>query len=146
MSKFNSSSFRIPFLFLCAMCFTLTSCEQGKKSKPKKVTQATIAKTPNQEQQIVDLIMNLDEVKRKRAQVEKESNGKRTLVTYVENPPNDNDPNYWVKVAEDNGDNLVAYYTFAVDDKSRTINYYDNSRDSLISLDMWRKTTPIEER
>jgi hypothetical protein len=50
-------------------------------------------------------------------------------------------PNYTVKVAEDNGGSLVAYYTFAVDGKSHQIRYYDEINGSMIPLEQWRNNT-----
>ncbi|WP_374951063.1 hypothetical protein [Mucilaginibacter sp.] len=90
--------------------------------------------------------MNLEEVKRKTAQVKRLSNGKRTLMTYVETPPTGKDPNYWVKVSEDNGESLVAYYTFAVDAKTHRIAYYDDIHDATIPLGEWRKTVALSDR
>jgi hypothetical protein len=114
------------------------------KNERKQVMNATVV--PNSEDQAVNLIMNLEEVKRKSEQVKTDSKGKRHLATYVETPPTDTDLNYWIKVAEDNGGSYVTYYTFAVNSKSREINYYDAINDSLISLSQWRRTTPLEER
>ena len=90
--------------------------------------------------------MNLEEIKRATAAVERGSKGKRTLSTYVESPPTNDDPNYWVKVAEDNGDTYVTYYTFAVDARTRNISYYDVVDGNLISLAKWRQSTPLADR
>ncbi|WP_142531265.1 hypothetical protein [Pedobacter westerhofensis] len=98
------------------------------------------------EDEVVNLIMNLKEVKHKTAYVKKLSKGKRTLMTYVETPPTSKDPNYWVKVSEDNGESLVAYYTFAVDAKTHRIAYYDDLHDTTISLEEWRKTVSVSDR
>ncbi len=134
MIKFPDLSFRIYYSLLCLVAFTITSCVRHQKSETKHSKHAAITKPAvlNQEDQVAKLIMNLDEVKHKTAEVEKESKGKRSLVTYVENTPTDKDPNYWVKVAEDNGGSLVTYYTFAVDGKSRNISYYDAVNDVVI--------------
>ncbi|WP_462267391.1 hypothetical protein [Mucilaginibacter sp.] len=102
-------------------------------------------KQPINEDKAVDLIMKLDEVKRKNAEVEKLSQGKRRLSTYVETSPTAADPNYWVKVAENNGGSYVTYYTFAVHNKTGTIHYYDIERDTLISLEEWRKNLSEDE-
>lgn len=121
----------------------LHSCQQ--RSKPKKTT-VVKHKQVTQENSIVDLIMNLEEVKLKTAKVEKASKGKRTLSTYVETPPTDDDPNYWIKVAEDNGDSYVTYYTFKVNAGTRNISYYNVIEGDFISLAKWRQTTPLAER
>ncbi|RYY23137.1 MAG: hypothetical protein EOP41_06670 [Sphingobacteriaceae bacterium] len=126
----------------------LAACQQpakqeAKKTQQKPKVQATVL---SEEDQLINLIVSLEEVKRKSLQVKQESKGKRHLATYVDNSPTAGDTDYWVKVAEDNGDNYVTYYTFAVDKKTRQIRYYDVLQDSLISLSQWRKTTPAEER
>jgi hypothetical protein len=133
-------------LLMCLAALMLAACQpkQKQKANHQKVTKQSAA--TNEEDQVVNLVMNLDEVKRKSAQVEKDSQGKRHLVTYVETPPTTKDPNYWVKVSEDNGDNLVAYYTFAVHKDDHQISYYDPMQDSLILLSQWRKTTSTADR
>ena len=138
-------NFKLIIGSLCLFLFTmgLQSCQQ--KSKPKQTTNVK-PKPVNQEDSIVEMIMNLEEVKRKTAAVERGSKGKRTLSTYVETPPTSDDPNYWVKVAEDNGDSYVTYYTFLVDARTRNISYYDVVDGDFIPLAKWRQTTPLEDR
>jgi hypothetical protein len=125
----------------------IISCQPQQKKQVKesytKAKPATVVS--NDEDLVVNLIMELEEVKRKSSQVEKDSQGKRHLATYAETLPTTTDPNYWIKVAEDNGGSYVTYYTFAVDSKTRKISYYDPMQDSLISLGQWRKT-PMSER
>jgi ribosomal protein S15P/S13E len=127
--------------------FLILSCQpQQEKQAKKNFTKATPATVvSNDEEQAINLIMALEEIKRKSAQVEKDSHGKRHLATYAETMPTATDPNYWIKVAEDNGGSYVTYYTFAVNSKTRKISYYDPMQDSLISLDQWRKI-PMAER
>jgi len=138
-------NFKLIIGSLCLFLFTmgLQSCQQ--QSKPKQ-TVVVKPKPVNQEESIVRLIMNLEEIKRATAAVERGSKGKRTLSTYVESPPTNDDPNYWVKVAEDNGDTYVTYYTFAVDARTRNISYYDVVDGNLISLAKWRQSTPLADR
>lgn len=123
---------------------TATKTTETKPAKPD--TAATASAPTNDEEQVVKLIMDLQEIKMRNAEVERLSKGKRRLSTYVESPPSSDDPNYTVKVAEDNGSNFVTYYTFAVDGKTRAIKYYDVVQDTLISLNDWRKTTPLKDR
>jgi hypothetical protein len=132
---------------LCFIAVTVIACQSPQKKEAVKHQQKSIKPAViNEEDQIIGLIMNLDEVKRKSALIKKESKGKRHLSTYVETPPTAADPYYWVKVAEDNGGSFVTYYSFGVHAKTHTINYYDVMQDSLISLSQWRKTTPANER
>jgi len=143
-NKLLVSSFQI--LAFCAV-LTFSSCHDREK-QTKVHEQKTLAKpdSVDQENQIVDLILNIEEVKRKSIRVKQLSKGKRHLSVYVENPPTPSEPYYWVKVAEDNGDNYVTYYTFTVNNKTRSISYYDAVQDSLISLSQWRKSTLVNER
>jgi hypothetical protein len=126
----------------------LTACQPEKDKKTELPSVKTTAKpaTLNEQDQVVNLIMNLEEVKRKSEQVKTDSKGKRHLETYVETPPTAQDPNYWVKVAEDNGNSLVAYYIFAVNSKTRQISHYDEITDTLVPLSQWREQTPANER
>ncbi|MBS7567068.1 hypothetical protein KHS38_21870 [Mucilaginibacter sp. Bleaf8] len=135
-------------LLIGALALLFGACQQKqKKDNRKKSPKAAVHKAAlNEEDKVVNLIMDLEEVKSKSAQVEKASQGKRHLATYVETPPSNTDPDYWVKVAEDNGSNYVTYYTFAVNGKTLQIRYYDVAQDSLISIKEWRSTTPVDER
>ena len=124
------------------------ACRPSVKEQAKRDPQP-VAKAKGfikEEDIVVNLIMNLDEVKHKSAQVVKASKGDRHLSTYIEIRPTVTDPYYSVKVAEDNGGSYVAYYSFAVHSKTHEIAYYDVIRDSLISINQWRKTTPAKER
>jgi len=67
---------------------------RNNKAEQHGVKDMTKPKAINQEDEVVNLILNLPEVKRKSAQVEKDSQGKRHLETYVETPPTAQDPNY----------------------------------------------------
>ncbi|TDO19333.1 hypothetical protein CLV32_4573 [Pedobacter duraquae] len=130
------------------MC--LTSCEQKPKKaavvvKSKQV-QKLKADTVSQESKVIDLILDLEEVRNRTQGVEKESQGKRTLATYVESPPTREDPNYWVKVAEDNGYAYVTYYTFTVNPKDYSISFYEPIEGNLITLAEWRRTVPLTDR
>jgi len=136
------------YYFICLACLVITACDAKKQNESGKYHKQ--AAGPNiavsKEDKVITLVMELDEVKRKSAQVTKNSNGKRHLATYVETLPTATDPNYWVKVAEDNGGSYVTYYSFAVDAATHNICYYDVTQDSLISITQWRKTIPVNER
>ena len=119
------------------------SCKPPAKPKPAKVQ---AKKKVNTEEQIAHMVMDLEEVKRKTAMVERLSKGTRTLSTYVESPPTAEDPCYCVKVAEDNGSNYVTYYTFNVSPVDYSISYYDVVVGEFIPLNQWRKTTPLSDR
>jgi hypothetical protein len=139
---------KIQYLSLCVISLVMFACrpsvKEHAKRDPKPVAKAK--GVIKEEDIVVNLIMNLDEVKHKSAQVVKESNGRRHLSTYIEMRPTVTYPYYSVKVAEDNGSSYVAYYSFAVYSKTHEIAYYDVIRDSLISISQWRNTTLAEER
>ena len=130
---------------VCYVFITLSfqSCEQRAKPKTAKVQ---VKKEVNTEEKIAHMVMDLEEVKRKTAMVERLSKGTRTLSTYIESPPTAGDPYYCVKVAEDNGSNYVTYYTFNVSPDNYSISYYDVVVGEFIPLDQWRKTTPLSDR
>jgi hypothetical protein len=124
-----------------------SACQQPKIQKAGLHFQP-LSKDPAlaKEVAVIDLVWNLEEVQRARNQVEKDSKGKRELSARVETTPTATDPNYWVKVGEDNGDNYVTRYTFTVNNKNKEIKYYDAVQDTLIPLSIWRSTTPLEKR
>ena len=137
---------RYTLLFVLAL--TVFACKQANQKAAKQKHQNSI-KAPagiKTDDEAAKLILDLEEVKRKDAIVRKGSKSKRHLSVYVETPPTTADPNYWVKVAEDNGGSYVTYYSFAVNSKTRQISYYDVIQDAVIPLAQWRKTTPANER
>jgi hypothetical protein len=127
---------------------TTMACNQREnvsveKNRPKQNSQSTHIIS---EDEAVILISNLEEVQRKNELVAKNSQGKRHLSTYVETLPTLKDPNYYVKLAEDNGGSYVTYYIFAVHSKTKDISFYDVVNETLVSLNTWRHTTPTNER
>lgn len=142
----TSGSYQSLVILLTGIMLTACHPSPDKKVEQPGVKHTAKPKAVSQEDEIVNLILNLPEVKRKSAQVEKNSKGKRHLETYVETPPTAQNPNYWVKVAEDNGNSLVAYYIFAVHGKTRQISVYDEVNDSLKPLSQWREETPVNQR
>ncbi len=150
MKKLNYTSLNYTSLScsLLLVILTLTACNQRKNlSVEKNAPQQNSQSNRNiSEDEAVNLIKNLEEVKRKNELVVKDSQGKRHLSTYTETLPTSNDPNYYVKVAEDNGGSYVTYYIFAVNSRNKAISFYDVINDKLLSLNTWRRTTPPNER
>ena len=105
--------------------------------RAKKPTETHIS-TSSQEDQLIDLIWKLPEVKRLGSEIEKNSKGEHHLVLRVSSEPSDDQEYYGISVAEDNGDALVTYYTFYVY-PGNEIFYYDAIEDRELSLDEWRK-------
>ncbi len=145
MKRLNYTSISCSLLLVI---LTFTACNQREKlavekNEPKQSSQSSHILS---EDEAVNLIKNLEEVKRKNELVVKDSQGKRHLSTYTEMLPTSKDPNYYVKVAEDNGGSYVTYYIFAVNSRSEAISFYDVLNDKLLSLHTWRRITPTSER
>lgn len=134
------------FYFLSVgMIFFVSSCQQTDKKTPAPSLRIKEKPSKNKEDIAIDKVMALPEIKQKSIEVEKDSKGKRHLSGYMVAIPTSNDLYYWVNVAEDNGDSYVTYYSFAVDNRDFHIEYYDSLQDSLISIEQWRKTLPINK-
>lgn len=137
---------RLYFYFLSVgMIFFVSSCQPTDKKTPATLQKIKEKPSKNKEDIAIDQVMALPEIKQKNIEVEKDSRGKRHLSGYVVTLPTSKDPYYWVNVAEDNGDSNVTYYSFAVDNRDLHIEYYDPLQDSLISIEQWRKTLPINK-
>jgi hypothetical protein len=139
--KLNYAALKYGLLYIG---LSFIACDQHEKASVEKHQLK-----PNQaisEDEAVNLITKLDEVRRKNELVVKESKRKRHLSTYVETPPTTEDPNYYVKVAENNGGSYVTYYIFAVNGKTSAISFYDVLNDKLLPLNTWRRTIPLNER
>ncbi len=133
---------------LLLVILTLMACNQREKLSVEKNESQQDSQSSRilSEDEAVNLIKNLEEVERKNKLVVKDSQGKRHLSTYAETLPTPKDPNYYVKVAEDNGGSYVTYYIFAVNSRNKAISFYDVLNDKLLPLNTWRRTTPPNER
>lgn len=105
--------------------------------RTKKSTETHISTSP-QEDELIDLIGKLPEIKRLGTEIEKNSKGEHHLALRVSSEPSDDQEYYGISVAEDNGDALVNYYTFYIY-PGNEIFYYDPIEDRELSLDEWRK-------
>lgn len=92
-----------------------------------------------QEDQIIDKVYNLPEVKELESSVRKKSGGKRSLSLRVSSEPSDDQEYFGITVAEDNGAALATYYEFHVY-PDFDIRFYDVVEDQELSLEEWRKT------
>lgn len=141
-----SKNLHVSFLLTCFLTLTLSACKQPEKKKFSKAKAATVAppESSKQEDQAVERVLDLPEMKQAARQIEQSSQGKNHLTAYVETPPTVAEPYYWVKVGEDNGGSIVTEYMFTVDQKSGAIKYDDLSKDTLITLQEWRKSKVSE--
>ena len=89
---------------------------------------------------INEIIFALTEVKERANYVETQSKGKRHLSIWIyETPEKTGKEYYWVKVVENNGVSLETHFNFYVYQKNLEIKYLDTIKDSILSLDTWRK-------
>ncbi|RZL44597.1 MAG: hypothetical protein EOP00_19535 [Pedobacter sp.] len=94
----------------------------------------------NLEDEIIDSIFSLTEVKERAKYIEEQTRGKRHLKIWVADIPNTFDHKYyWIKVGEDNGTNLVTHFNFYVYLDPLRIMYYDTQNDNELTLNKWRK-------
>jgi hypothetical protein len=104
----------------------------------------TIPKPPStkKEDQIIDTIFKLKEVKERAKYVESQTQGKRHLQYSIWEKPTETTPYYWVKVMEDNGVSTYTHFNFFVYPKTMAIKYFDTINDETIDLKTWR--APID--
>ena len=106
-----------------------------------KTTDTTSISNEDIENNIVDTIFKLPEIKERAKYIEEQTKGKRHLKVWVADTPNFPDQKYyWIKAGEDNGRNLVTHFNFYVYPDSMRIMYYDTQSDSELTLEEWRKT------
>ncbi|MFC0516618.1 hypothetical protein ACFFGT_20595 [Mucilaginibacter angelicae] len=87
----------------------------------------------------MDLILDLQEVKRANSYVVKHSHNKRHLLDYINGRPVKKGGDYWVKVCEDNGYAYFTHFNFFVNSNTLAIRYMDVVTGDYIPLDVLRK-------
>lgn len=113
---------RISIIF----CLTLLSIRVQAQNKQK-------------ESKILDKIFELKEVRQRAEYIKLASKGERHLSAIIYSKPSKDEPYYWVKVWEDNGDSYVSHFHFFVYPDPFEIKYYNVAEDTAISLEEWRK-------
>lgn len=146
---------RIQFLFL-SMFFILQACNDNKENSDETGKAGTLkdssqssdnsllptdsAKLQEEENRIVDTIFKLPEVQEMQKSIDKQTAGKRSLKIFITDTPTTANNYHWVKVAEDNGSNLVTHFNFFVYPNIERIMYFDVVADKEMTLEEWRKT------
>ena len=131
---------------ICLLMLTLPACQQYKPEKLNsgKASSAALSPEPSEkEENAVNRVMSLPEMKQAGKEIQKGSKGKNHLAAYVETEPTAAEPYYWVKAGEDNGGSIVAGYMFTVNSKTGEIRYYDMTRDTMVTLAQWRKDNAV---
>ncbi len=143
----SNKAFFIIVIFVLVIC-----CNGGKEKsvKSEKENIETIDSVQNEnvdnsigkssiEDQMMDKILSLPEVKERADYVVKETKGERHLEIWIAARPKETGSYYLIKVGEDNGMSLVTHFDFHVNPKTLEIKYYDVLTDSELSLSEWRK-------
>ena len=113
---------------------TKVETEKEKVPKPKKDTHIQITDT---EDELISKVSQLPEVKALSEKIERESKGKRHLVSRISSSPSDDQEYYGVSVSEDNGEALATYFDFRIY-PDNSIYYYDVVEDKELTLKKWR--------
>lgn len=93
----------------------------------------------NLENEIIDTIFQLKEIKDRQKYIEQQTKGERHLQIWVADKPNLTNKYYWIKVGEDNGTNLITHFNFDVYPDSMRIMFFDTQDGKEISLKEWRR-------
>lgn len=89
---------------------------------------------------IYKLILSLPEVSKRARYIHEQTKGERHLQVMIVESPNNVIDYYWVKAGEDNGSNYVTHFNFYVFPKRNwEIKYFDTVKDTLVTLEDWRK-------
>ncbi|HNQ67997.1 MAG TPA: hypothetical protein PKN32_06455 [Bacteroidales bacterium] len=137
-------------ILITSVIFVLViSCNGGKDKSVKSEKEQnieTVDSVQNEnvdissiEDQIIDKILELPEVKDRADYIVKETNGERHLKIWIAASPKETGSYYLIKAGEDNGMSLVTHFDFHVNPKTLEIKYYDVLTDSELSLSEWRE-------
>jgi hypothetical protein len=116
--------------FAAIMLFLCLGTNGQKVSKDHTITQ----------DEAIEMVMRLPEVKESVAYVRKHSKDKRLLFAMIYGEPSKEQPYWWVVVGEDNGMSFVTHVGFFVYVKTGRIMYLDTLEGKSISLRAWRKS------
>jgi hypothetical protein len=122
------------------LLFSCTASE-NKDEPQKENSQSKIERTDSVsiEEKCISLIDTLAEVVLLATKIELTTKNHNYLSIWVAAKPSETKIKYyWVKVGEDNGDNIVTHLNFYVDPKSEEVLFYDIMKDTLMSLEYWR--------
>lgn len=91
------------------------------------------------EEDAIDRVMSLPEVRESNAYIRRHTKDKRKLFPMTYGEPNKEHPYWWIAVGEDNGMAFVTHFGFFVYVKTGGIRYVDPIEGKSISLQAWRK-------
>lgn len=139
---------KIIFILPLLVC----SCNSPEKKEPIEKSEnnktdsiAEVKPAISDEDKCVSMVEGLPEVNSLADEIEKNSKGKNHLSIWIAADPSETKIKYyWVKVGEDNGENVATLLNFYVDPKHDEILFYDMVNDSLTILDVWRNNAVKE--
>lgn len=124
----------LTILFAAWMLLGILTPAEAQSTKKTTTAKRTIAT----ENQVLDIISDLPEVKQLRKDIERLSKGQRSIIIVIMQNPTKDDPHYWVYAAEDLGWRLIVYYTFLFNPHTLAIKCYDFD-GTIIDLSVWRQ-------
>jgi hypothetical protein len=141
------------FVLAVAITHTIVSCHQSAiitqetTDNIRLINQRliskkdTIIKAETGDDAIYDLIFNLPEIKERETYIEQQTHGERRLrLIIVERPQNNEHDYYLVKAGENNEISFVTHFNFYIyPGNDYEIKLYDPVKDTIISIDEWRK-------
>ncbi len=109
--------------------------------QPSVSQEDTIVEAGKDDDKIYNLIYALTEVKERADYIEQQTSGNRHLKLMITERPQNEEQNYYlVKAGEDNDISFVTHFSFYVyPTNNYEIKYYDPVKDTLISINKWRK-------
>jgi len=133
-------------IFLIALSLIIFACNSSKKKEPAEKSEnknadsiTEVKPAISDEDKCVSLVEILPEVNSLADEISKNSKDKNHLTIWIAADPTETKIKYyWVKVGEDNGDNIATLLNFYVDPKLEDVLYYDVVNDTLITLEEWR--------
>jgi hypothetical protein len=147
------------FVLVVITIQTLVSCQQSASTTQETADSThlidqhliskkdTIIKAEKGDDMIYDLIFNLPEIKERETYIEQQTHGERHLRLMIAERPQNNEHNYYlVKAGENNEISFVTHFNFYIyPGNSYEIKFYDPVKDTIISIDEWRKEREREE-
>jgi hypothetical protein len=128
------------FIFSCNSPEKKEITEISENEKPDSITEVKPA--ISDEDKCVSMVEILPEVNSLADEISKNSQDKNHLSIWIAADPIETKIKYyWVKVGEDNGDNIATLLNFYVDPRHDEVLYYDVVGDTLITLKEWREKT-----
>jgi hypothetical protein len=89
---------------------------------------------------VYKLILSLPEVAKRARYISEQTKGERHLEVMIAESPSTVVDYYWVKAGEDNGNAYVTHFNFYVFPKRNwEIKYFDTVKDTLFTIEDWRK-------